>query len=395
MILIRATTAAILHCVVVAQVQGPPIEPATETMAALRGEPAGQRIAALHRLARGAATGPILEAVALTLGDTEPEVRRTAVETLLALRPDLGDLRAQLLGLVRERKASGQQVRAQAQLAFRLGGLQPVANGAPDLEGLDDADADVRRKTVKAACALGEAAAPFENRLLAMLKDPNGDVRATVAGNIGTVGWTDTIREAVIGAIKDTAAVVRNAAAETLGRHADDDPEVVAALRTAVQDPDLDVRAQVLRSLGHGGKAGAAAAADIVASLRDREAKVRAAALEAVAEQRISSERAVADAVRCLDDDDRKVVLAALRTVAPMRQAAIAALPRLMALTGHALQDERRLALTAIWSVADAPRRGAVLLRSVEALNDDYAKVASTAHELLGKFIDDVCAGKR
>lgn len=377
-----AKTAVLLLGATLAAQSPQPLTSTAAALALLRADQVEKRIEALGELAHGDTTAPVFEAVAVMLGDPILEVRCAAVEALLALRKDLRSLRPMLREIVGPREAVQ---RRGPRIGF--GGLVLAGNPAQHLAALGDKDATVRRRAVVALCALGSQSAPHEEEILALLQDPDADTRAAVAKNVGSIGWNDGIRNAVIGAMKDAFASVRRGAAEGLGGNRND-AAVVAALRSGVQDPDLDVRARVLRSLGHSGEAATAAMADIVASLRDREGKVRVAALEAVRERRFADKRTVRESIRCLDDADYKVQLAALQAVAGQQQAAGAALSRIVTLTGHARGAVRRRALAAAWAVADARQCGAIALRSVEALLDDDKKAAGSARQLLQQFVD-------
>jgi HEAT repeat protein len=352
---------------------------AARLLAELKAGGAARRSAALAELAKGAATPAVLAAVALTLGDNEPQVRRDAVAALLALRRDLASVREQLMAIVAVRDTY--TITGMAHF-----GIPPAIriDASRLVNALHSDQSQARAWAVRESCR--QQATDHVVAILALATDLDADVRAAVAGSVGTLGWTDAIRSAVERAMQDSEPTVRRAAAATLGGH--DEAATVAALRGAIQDPDDAVRVAVIHSLGRCGKAAAAAASDLTASLRDRHAAVRAAALEALAQLKVADARAVRETIRCLDDEDRSVVAGGLHAVAVQARAASATMPRLRILV-HDENDEVRLAaLDAIWAVADESQRGEAVLLFVDALLDGARQVRAAALPRLEQFVD-------
>jgi HEAT repeat protein len=250
---------------------------------------------------------------------------------------------------------------------------------------LHAAQPSARRDAVAALCGLGEAAANHQPAVLALLGDPDPDVRAAVALKAGLLGWNPALVAAMAGAIKDPSAEVRRAAAAALGEH--DDREAVAALRTAIQDPDVRVRAEVLRSLAGCGSAGTWAGSEVVASTRDREIMVRIAALDAVRRLALTTPRAVSECIRCLGDVRPEVVVAALQAVAAQGRAAGPAMPTLLRLVHHDHAPVRSAALEAAIAVAEDRQRGAAVLLCIEALTDGTREVRDAAELQLQRFV--------
>ncbi|GLC28204.1 HEAT repeat domain-containing protein [Roseisolibacter agri] len=180
-------------------------------------------------------------------------------------------------------------VRTQAVAVLRDFGPDAAPTSAPALAGaLSDPDPFVRRPAAEALGALGEAAQLVAASLArAATRDGDFRVRRAAAHALALVGGPPgTVGPALVGALRDTVELVREAAAEGMGQRGADglsewtvpaaagagDP--MAMLRaTATADPNPRVRIAAVTALGLVGDRASRPA--LRQALADRDATVR------------------------------------------------------------------------------------------------------------------------
>jgi HEAT repeat protein len=159
-------------------------------------------------------------------------------------------------------------VRTQAVAVLRDFGPDAAPTSAPALAGaLADPDPFVRRPAADALGALGEAARPVVQRIIAATRDADFRVRRAAARALALVGGPPaTVGPALAAALRDTVELVREAAAEGMGERGADglrewtapsagDP--LGALRAvATRDQNPRVRIAAVTALGLLGDAG-------------------------------------------------------------------------------------------------------------------------------------------
>ncbi|MEV8504872.1 fumarate reductase/succinate dehydrogenase flavoprotein subunit [Actinoplanes sp. NPDC051475] len=293
--------------------------------------PAADRIVAVLALGE---QEPALGAFGPFLSDTDPDVRRTAVATLVEVAPagvadalvdaladDHAEVRAAAVAGLREmadvlpatpalanrlRSAVSSPDPAVRQVVAELQRITGVGATADFRAAVADPDQAVRLQAVRGLVRLNDLVG-----LAAGAGDPAREIRVAVAHGVGTVGDSGgaavlhglagdddplvraaalqaagqigchgDLAAAALGALADPAWQAREGAAKALGGA---EPEIaVPALAEAARDPNLDVRRAAVRSL-----AGWSHRADVVSVLRaaaaDPDADVRAYARRALA----------------------------------------------------------------------------------------------------------------
>jgi HEAT repeat protein len=348
-------------------------------LAALDSRDPAKRSAALRLLAARPATPPIVEAVAVHLGDGWPAVRREAVAALLRLRSDLEPLRDTLLAIITDEREAVSWSPCPRCRAVCIDADACLHDLRSDDPGLREAALDRLLRSRRIA-------ADHADEIAGLIADPDPGVRATLVAHVLVLGWTDATRAVMTRAMWDQDAGVRRSAAIAMGGLSDDTG--VALLRGNVQDPDESVRWAVVRSLGRCGKAASPAAGEVRAMLRDRSARVRIAALVAIADLKLDDEKTLRETIRCLDEERPIVLTAALRALPQHGAAAAGAMPRLRVLIGHPSGLVRTAAVTAVWAAAPEHRRGEAVLLLVEALLDGDDRVREAAQKLLEQYVD-------
>ena len=212
-------------------------------------------------------------AVAAVVRDSSVGVRRAAASALNEFE-DPSALPA-LLGMVRDSDA---EVRRE------------VAQGLSDLESpqtLDaltalsrDSDAEVRAAAVD---GLGNLEDPRTmTALLAALRDSNAEVRSQAADAIHNIPDLDKAPPQLIALLADPDADVRHNVAHALGSF--EDEAAVPALKRALSDTNADVRRAVAEALSEIG--GAEAITALMGLLKDQDPEIRRIAAEALGKRR-------------------------------------------------------------------------------------------------------------
>lgn len=198
--------------------------------------------------------------------------------------------------------------------------------------------------------------------LVALLKDPDRDVRANAAKTLASAGWQEShvaspplsfflgdakgAVPALTDALKDEANEVCRSAADTLcsivantrgweGRYAVEAQAVVPALIDALRHRDAVVRGRAADALSYVGREAAAAGPALLDALEDPEDRVRGAAAWALAEIGVRGTEAVSALVAALEDPVARVRGSAARALGAIGVEAKAAVPALI----DALED--------------------------------------------------------
>ena len=172
---------------------------------------------------------------------------------------------------------------------------------------------------ISCTAALGclqEAQAPSVERglavLMALLQDPNIDIRRTAAESLGKVGDRSAL-PTLLPLLTDSGPVVRATTAQALGRMATpDDEAVIAALARSLRDPDDRVRQAAALAIGEI-EPSPRQLAPLVDLLRASDVQIRRAAVRAL--MPLDTGQVVEWLLPLLDDPDAEV-----------RQGAVAAL---------------------------------------------------------------------
>ncbi len=276
----------------------------------------------LQKIGGGQVAGPLASA----LSSLDPDVRRTAMDGLVAVGPaSLGPLVTLLKDMNREARRSA------AETLSRLGA--PAV--APLLAQLKDKEADHRRLVADILVKIGK---PAVEGMAAGLLDPNAETRRLTAECLGKIG-DPKANPMLVEGLHDSSGAVRDTAArslELLGWQPGDDTEkahlavarrdwnqavslgaaAVSSLVAALKDSDLRLGESAAVALG---KVGPAAVPPLIEALKDENPQKRSQAARALAE--IKSPEAVPALKEVLRDSDgtvrESVVLALWRMGGP------------------------------------------------------------------------------
>jgi HEAT repeat protein/beta-lactamase regulating signal transducer with metallopeptidase domain len=214
-----------------------------------------------------------LAAVAAVVRDSSVGVRRAAASALDEFE-DPSALPA-LLSMVRDTDA---EVR------------RHVAQGLSDLESSQtmealitlsrDSDAEVRSAAVNGLGNLEDARTL--DALLAALRDANAEVRSQAADAIHNIPDLEKVPPQLIALLTDPDADVRHNVAHALGSF--EDEAAVPALKRALSDTNADVRRAVAEALSEIG--GAEAITALMGLLKDQDPEIRRIAAEALGKRR-------------------------------------------------------------------------------------------------------------
>jgi HEAT repeat protein len=187
---------------------------------------------------------PLLRKV---LNDSDNMVRMAAVSSLAEVGPDAVP---PLLDTLREGSAAVRAESANALAYLAVRGIDTSAAVPALTEALQDGDAETRVKVLRALLCAGANAHPAMPAVLRALKD-EAAVRKEAAEVLGRTGLrTDpAIVAGLLAALQDDDAEVRQEAAEALGRLGTPSKDVIPALRRALDDPDERVRKEAKESL--------------------------------------------------------------------------------------------------------------------------------------------------
>jgi HEAT repeat protein len=288
-------------------------------------QPPSPRIAAVLALDE-----PTIEQLRVFLSDSDPGVRRTAVDVLTENLCDgygpelvaaLGDVHAEV------RRFAADGIRELVEVLPDPVVLQPLLESDdPEVRGaalyvlssrragaqaqyrraLEDRDHRVRIEAVRALVSVDDAAgvaaarddANREVRIAVanglgtlgvgadtvreLIEDADPLVRAAALAAIGSIGWDDVDGTAVEGALAASAWQIRQGAARAFAG-APSPSAAVPPLSRALSDPHLDVRKAAVLSLTRWAHSEEAAREALTGALDDGDADVRAYARQALA----------------------------------------------------------------------------------------------------------------
>jgi succinate dehydrogenase/fumarate reductase flavoprotein subunit/HEAT repeat protein len=288
-------------------------------------QPPSPRIAAVLALDE-----PTIEQLRVFLSDSDPGVRRTAVDVLTENLCDgygpelvaaLGDVHAEV------RRVAADGIRELVEVLPDPVVLQPLLESDdPEVRGaalyvlssrragaqaqyrraLEDRDHRVRIEAVRALVSVDDAAgvaaarddANREVRIAVanglgtlgvgadtvreLIEDADPLVRAAALAAIGSIGWDDVDGTAVEGALAASAWQIRQGAARAFAG-APSPSAAVPPLSRALSDPHLDVRKAAVLSLTRWAHSEEAAREALTGALDDGDADVRAYARQALA----------------------------------------------------------------------------------------------------------------
>jgi HEAT repeat protein len=267
---------------------------------------------------------------------------------------------------------------------------------------LRDSAMSVRVEAARSLAHLEAAAAEAAPDLIALLIEPDEELRVQTAEALGKVhGDVKATVTALTMQVRDSSPKVQVAAARALGELKKDAAEAVPALVVLVQDtheevreaaaaavaaigvleeeavhkltqglrsPDNMVRAQTAQALGEIGAPAADAAPALAKALADNNDRVRAKAAEALGKLGEGAEKAVPQLVRALRDQDTWVSALAAEALGEIGNGAAEAVPALMRSLRHANPVIRARAAEALGKVGETAQRAVPALTA--AAND-------------------------
>jgi HEAT repeat protein len=256
------------------------------------------------------------------LGSPKAQVRSRAALALGELGPDA---QTAIPALVKALKDSDETVARQAGRSLRAIGA-PTRDDLPLLiEGIRDANPRVRNYAVEALGKMGAEARSAVPALAQVLKakETDTELRQQAARTLGQIGPAATAQgvPALSEALKSPEAVVREAAAETLGKFGGQAKAAVPALLATLEDNETTVRRAVLAALAQIGPGAQETLPKLRPAFKDPDSQVRCHALDVLG--RLGAEagkdkEAMAALKAALDDQDLcKNALIALARIGP------------------------------------------------------------------------------
>eukprot|EP00928_Gymnodinium_smaydae_P024701 TRINITY_DN19914_c0_g7_i1.p1 TRINITY_DN19914_c0_g7~~TRINITY_DN19914_c0_g7_i1.p1 ORF type:complete len:1695 (+),score=350.87 TRINITY_DN19914_c0_g7_i1:196-5280(+) len=327
-------------------------------------------------------------AIVETLQDTESDVRKIALETIVQVGSDAVSENACVIA--RQLADTDASVRELASSA--LADLGHSEHVAAVVEVLDDEDSDVRVAACEALAQLADNAVSHTTKIVERLNDDDGDVRRAALATIATIGKTTTEHDPLIvdhiaSKLRDTDERVRSQACAALGAIGEAGAAQASAIVDSLQDENCLVRKNAVHALVQLGtdvltqNSGA-----IVRQLADEDLVVREAASSALAELDINDHaQAVLDA---LEDDHADVRRSACEALAQLEGAGAAHAERL----ADRLEDDssavRCAALASIVLLGEKATENVpdVAERIVECLGDDSGSVRGAACAALAQL---------
>lgn len=216
--------------------------------------------------------------------------------------------------------------------------------------------------------------------LLAAASDSDAKVRAAVVEALAALQETRAI-PVLAKALKDSSSAVRREAAEALSR-LDEAPEAVEPLVSALQDTDVHVRLAAVQGLA--ARKDKRALAALAGLVKDSSAEVRAAAVCALGElQDASSIPALTTALKDENEEVREQAVRALGNLGSPK-----AIPALVEATKDRSADVRSGAASALAELHDAANSPQVVSALKALLDDSSSEVREQAINALSEIRD-------
>lgn len=251
---------------------------------------------------------PTLPAVKKALTDPIPEVRAHAAFAVSQIDDQADGAVTVLIPLFADPAPEVTEAATQAVARYRDRAIPSLR------QALTNPNATIRKQSVITLGLMGEHAGNAVGDLVAIVRDPNNELRAEAAEALGNIGAPAL--SSLTAALKDPSDTVRLQAADALGRIG---RAAVATLVQALQDDNVNVRLQILNSLiPHTDDA----VAGVIAATKDPATSVRDLAVQMLPLVREPKNRdaVVAPLVAALADSEasvRKHAAFALRRLQP------------------------------------------------------------------------------
>jgi HEAT repeat protein len=257
-------------------------------------------------------------------------------------------------------------------------------------------DAEDRATAARVLGQIGARAREATPALVAALKDWDGDVRGSAATALGSIGLVAKgVVHALLSSLEDQDARVRSSAATALGSIRPEAKEVVHALLSSLEDQDTRVRSSAAAALGKIGLEAKEAAPALLLLLEDEDPSVRSAAIDALSEVELMTDEVVPKFMAALNDQSARVRISAIGALSKVELLTDGVVSALVT----ALKDHDRFVRLSVvsalgcigpeavgaWGQAGLEAKGLVSAL-VEALKDPDAEVRSLAAKALGKI---------
>lgn len=332
-------------------------------------------------------------ALIAALGDKSFAVRRQAVLTLTEIGPEAVPALAALRPFYLD-AADGLQDEAAVALAsigppalpLLAKALQtdPVAPPGQVVLGLGSPWAllgvwrDFAAEHRRAIDALGKINLEALDTLLAALKNPNADVRAQAAGQLGLLGYRDKrVVVPLVDALRDPEDDVRKQAGWALQQLLPDARLVIPGARLALTDANPETRFNTVSFLS---LQGPAAVPLLVEAIKDKDEKVQVQAVKALHELKVDNDYLKSSVLPLLKEADP---LVRRNAVSVLHRCG---LPALEPLFGALKDSDVKVRQQAIQAVTTIPGDEKLLVPVLtEALEDDDPFVRGRATAALGR----------
>jgi len=238
-----------------------------------------------------------------TLEDKNPELRCGAAEVLRSYRPSTPGVTNSLAArLRRDDVAAVRKIAAEAIGAYRTAAKETV----PALiESLNDEDREVQREVALALVQVdAKSADPGRPQLLEALAQGDESQRTRAAAALGQLSRDKSAVLALSQALGDSDALVRHAAADSLGRYGEFAGSAADALRKALKDAEPEVRGAAAAALGGLGAPAASSIPELTALAQRDQSAVRDKATHALSRLALHIEPAISALLSLLVDEN-------------------------------------------------------------------------------------------
>jgi len=272
----------------------------------------------------------LVPALRAALADRAAPVRAGAAWSLGEIGPEAGEESARLLTVALRDPDAGVRRRAGAALtdvAVRCRACLPElieVAASPEHPG--------RAAAAWAMGAMGPAAAPAVDALLAALRDPRAEVRSRAVWALGRIGPAARAAVTTLVPLVDDPALSWRAI-DALGGIGPPAEPAVPRLVRALADTSGSVRWRAAQALGAIGAGARAATPALLAALGDAEGNVRLAAAEAAVRVEADAHVLAPALARASRDEDGRVRVAALHGLAQLGGRSRAELPAIIEAT--------------------------------------------------------------